>query len=42
MSGASQSEHCRRPFSLSLVVTDLVALIGIFTFMSLLLHIGPF
>ena len=37
-----QREHRRRPFNLSLVVAALVALIGVFTFMSLLLHIGPF
>ena len=35
------SEH-RRPFNLSLVVAGLVALIGVFTFMSVLLRIGPF
>jgi len=37
-----QGEHRRRPFNLSLLVAGLVALIGVFTFMSLLLHIGPF
>jgi len=39
---ALQSEQRRRPFNLSLVVAALVALLGVFTFMSLLLHIGPF
>jgi putative membrane protein len=37
-----QNEHCRRPFNLSLVVAGLVALIGVFTFTSVLLRIGPF
>jgi putative membrane protein len=37
-----QGEHHRRPFNLSLVVAGLVALIGVFTFTSVLLHIGPF
>ena len=37
-----QAEHRRRPFNLSLVVAAVVALIGVFTFMSVLLHIGPF
>lgn len=37
-----QSEFRRRPFNLSLVVAGLVALIGVFTFTSVLLHIGPF
>ena len=36
-----QGEH-RRPFNLSLIVAALVALIGVFALMSLLLHIGPF
>jgi putative membrane protein len=37
-----QGEHHRRPFNLSLVVAGLVALIGVFTFTSVLLHVGPF
>ena len=37
-----RSEFRRRPFNLSLLVAGLVALIGVFTFMSLLFHIGPF
>jgi putative membrane protein len=37
-----RSAHRRRPFNLSLVVAGVVALIGVFTFMSLLLRIGPF
>jgi putative membrane protein len=37
-----QGEHHRRPFNLSLVVAGLVALIGVFTFTSVLLRIGPF
>jgi putative membrane protein len=32
----------RRPFNLSLVVAALVALIGVFTFMSVLFRMGPF
>jgi hypothetical protein len=37
-----QSTHRRRPSNLSLVVAGFVALIGVFTFMSVLLRIGPF
>ena len=37
-----EGQSRRRPFNLSLVIAGLVALIGVFTFMSVLLHIGPF
>ena len=37
-----QTEQRRRPFNLGLVVAVFVALIGIFTFTSLLLRTGPF
>jgi len=36
------TEGRRRPFNLSLVVAALVALVGVFTFMSVLFRIGPF
>jgi putative membrane protein len=35
-------DRSKRPFNLSLLVAAIVALIGVFTFMSLLLRIGPF
>jgi putative membrane protein len=37
-----QGGHHARPFNLSLVLAGFVALIGVFTFMSLLLRMGPF
>ena len=37
-----ESGHRRRPLNLSLLVAGLVALIGVFTFLSVLLRIGPF
>jgi putative membrane protein len=37
-----QNERHRRPFNLSLVVAAIVALIGVLTFMSVLLRMGPF
>jgi hypothetical protein len=37
-----QIEHRQRPFNLSLMVAGLVALIGVFTLMSVLLRIGSF
>jgi putative membrane protein len=37
-----QGGHRRRPFNLSLLVAAFVALIGVFTFMSVFLRIGPF
>ena len=37
-----QTAHHPRPFNLSLLVAGLVALIGVFTFTSVLLRIGPF